>query len=343
MLFRSATKFNAAAAKETDPIKKRQLEVYAIRFAEDAKKAAATEPNREIATIPVPMEDSKRQTTTIPMQNPATRVAENETAREIKASEILQSLETKYGKDEANKMRAEATSLRPLDTMKAMNELGGLTRANFRSAAGLEEAAAKFSAAAAKETDPIKKRQLEVYAIRFAEDAKKATANEPRETASTPQPKLPTPTQIEQAKNLIAEAQGSRTAAETFNRNSSLQRDGIPALRDLDEKIKAIRATVTDSAELRELVTAKTKLETAILDSAIDKLVTKPKNAQGKDLYVMDSMTRVSTAVEALKILRSFETEEGKKALAANPALQKLYEELSQKEQIGRASCRERV
>lgn len=87
----------------------------------------------------------------------------------------------------------------------------------------------------------------------------------------------------------------------------------MPALRDLDEKIKAIKATGYDSAELRELVTAKTKLEMAILDSAIDKLVTKPKNAQGRDLYVMDSITRVSTAVEALKILRSFETEEGKK------------------------------
>ncbi len=326
----AAAKFSAAAAKEKDPTKKRQLEVYAIRLAEDAKKAAAT--SSDIAPIPVPVKDSKQKHGAIPTQNPATRVAENEPTREIKVSEILQSLEPKYGEVEATKMRSEATKLSSLDLMNAMNELGSLSRANFRSVPGLEEAAAKFSAAAAKEKDPTKKRQLEIYAIRLAEDAKKAAASKEK-TTSSPQPKLPTLAQAEQAKKLIADAQASRAIAEKFNRNSSLQRDGIPALRDLDEKIKAIKATGNDSAELRELVTAKTKLETAILDSAIEKLVTKPKNAQGIDLYVMDSMTRVSTAVEALKILRSFETEEGKKALDANPTLRKLYEELSQKEQ----------
>ncbi|MFA6534894.1 MAG: hypothetical protein WCS92_01415 [Candidatus Babeliales bacterium] len=157
-------------------------------------------------------------------------------------------------------------------------------------------------------------------------------ALDPGATFSDAPAKKQTPEQAEQAKKLIADAQASRTDAQAFDRRTSYQ-SGVKTLSALDEKIKAIRATGNDPAELRELLSAKTNLELKLLDSAVERLVTKPKT-QGKDLYVMDSMTRVSTAVEALKILRSFETEEGKKALEANPALQKLYAELSQKEQL---------
>lgn len=87
---------------------------------------------------------------------------------------------------------------------QAMNELG-LTRAIFRSVSELEKTAAKFSAAAAKEKDPTKKRQLEIYAIIFAEDAINAAASKEKKPSS-PQPTPPTLAQVKQAKKLIADA-----------------------------------------------------------------------------------------------------------------------------------------